>query len=281
LASIRTYLTKQADSYSATSAYAAAKLAIFASAVGDDPTHFGGVNLADRILAGADANGRLGTSSSFPFGQALAMIGLKRSGGTVTPAMINYLVGQQLSSGAWGFGSSADPDATSLALIALSSRVITPDAATDAAVNKATSWAASVKKPAGYWDNYSPVDSTSLMVSALTMHGISVDDSLAWLAGKQLSNGGFSNTLTGTNADQMATASAMFALAGTSYATVSAPLDTCSKSSDGKSTEDDSKLANTGMASWPLGGAGLGLVALGAALVLLRRDRYRPRHAAH
>jgi hypothetical protein len=278
LSSIRTYLRGQADDYSQTSAYAAAKLAIFASAVGDDPTNFGGVNLADRIVAGAGTDGQLGSSSDFAFGQALAMIGLKRAGTTPSAKMIDFLVGKQLASGAWGFGSSADPDSTALALIALSDQVITPTADTAAAVTKATTWASGTKKAAGYWQNYSPVDSTSLLASALKVHGVDVSDSLTWLRGQQLSNGAFANTLDGTSANQLATASALFLLNGTTYASVSAPLGTCAVSDDDQTDTDDS-LANTGLASWPLGAAGVGLVALGAVLLLVRIERYRPRHA--
>ncbi|MBA3020519.1 hypothetical protein [Propionicimonas sp.] len=275
---IREYLRSQADDYSKTSSYAAAKLAIFASAVGDDPTNFAGVNLADRIRTGAGTDGQLGSASDFAFGQALAMIGLKRAGSAPSAKMVDYLLGKQLASGAWGFGTSADPDSTALALIALSDQVITPTADTAAAVTKATTWAAGAKKAAGYWANYSPVDSTSLLASALKLHGVSVADSLTWLGTQQLSNGAFANTLDGKSANQLATASAMFLLNGTSYASISAPLDTCAISDDTETDPGDT-LANTGLASWPLGAAGVGLVALGAVLMLARNEHYQPKHA--
>jgi hypothetical protein len=279
LTSIRTYLIAQADPYSQTSAYAAAKLAIFASAVGEDPTRFGGTNLADRILSGAGADGRLGASQDFAFGQALAMIGLKRAGTTPSAKNIDYLLSTQLASGAWGFGATADPDSTALALIAISDEVIKPTGETQAAAAKAIAWAAGAKKSTGYWANYSPVDSTSLLASALKLHGVVVADSLAWLTTQQLSNGAFPNSLAGKTANQLATASALFLLNSTTYAGVSAPLNTCTITGD-TTSEDQSTLAKTGFASWPLGAAGIGLVILGGALVIVRRERYQPRHSA-
>lgn len=278
LEKITDYLASQADDYSATSAYAAAKLAIFVSTVGEDPTDFGGVDLAKRIVKGASSQGRLGTADDFAFGQALAMIGLKRTGTTPSAAMVDYLVSKQLASGAWGFGSTDDPDSTALALMALSDDVITPTTATKEAVDEATSWAAGAKKSAGYWQNYSPVDSTALLISALQVHGVSVNDSLTWLRDQQLNNGGFPNTLNGTTSNQLSTATALLALTANTYATLSAPLATCTASdsnADGSAT-----LPRTGTdASWPLGWAGLGLITLGAVLVAARTERYLPRHA--
>lgn len=283
LKKINTYLADQANDYSQSSAYAAGKLAVFADAVGEDPLNFGGVDLKERILAGAGSNGRLGSASDFSFGQALAMIGLKRAGTTPSDAMVDYLVGKQLASGAWGFGTTADPDTTALALVALSDDVITPTAATKAAVTKALAWAASNKKSDGYWTNYSPVDSTALLASALQAHGVTVTDSLTSLRGQQVKDGGFPNQLNGTTSNQMSTANALFALTSTTYATVSAPLASCKTSTSGSgsdASEDAATLPRTGSdASWPLGWAGLGLIVLGSVLVANRTERHRPRHS--
>lgn len=276
LTKIRDYLAKQADSYSKTNPVAAGKLAIFATAVGDDPTDFGGVNLVKRVLDATEAGGRIG-SSDFSFGQALAMIGLGRTGSAPTEQMVTYLLGQQLASGAWGFGATSDPDSTALALIALSDETITPTEATKAAVAKAVAWAASSQQPAGYWENFSPVDSTSLLGSALKLHGVDTSSALAWLGIQQLTNGAFSNSLNGKEADQLATANALYLLSGVSLATVSAPLAICAET-DESTDEEPAKaeeLANTGAnaASLPIGLAGIGLVALGGVALILRRER--------
>lgn len=275
LKAIRKYLLTQADDYSATSAYAAAKTAIFASAIGDDPTDFGGVNLAKRTLAGAGSNGKLGAADDFAFGQALAMIGLKRAGTAPSAKMVDYLVGLQLASGAWGYGTAADPDSTALALVALSDEVTSPTAETKAAIARASTWAAGAKKKPGYWTNYSPVDSTSLLASALKLNGADVADSASWLKTQQLRSGAFSNTANGKTANQLATATAMFLLTSTTYATVSAPLSTCTS----PAPDDDETLASTGLASWPLALAGVGFVAIGGVMLLARRERYLPKHA--
>lgn len=97
---------------------------------------------------------------------------------------------------------------------------------------------------------------------------MNVADSLAWMGTQQLSNGAFSNELDGSTANQMATANAMYLLTSTTYATISAPLSTCSVDDNSGKT-----LANTGSnASWPLGVAGVAFVALGVVLVRMRRE---------
>jgi hypothetical protein len=226
--SIRTYLKKKAKSY-ATTAAAAGKLAIFAVAVGDNPKSFGGVNLVTKITTKTSASGQV-DGHDFSFGQALAMVGLARSGKKPSSAMVGYLVGQQHSDGGFGYGSGAsDPDYTALALLALSPRVITPTAETASAATRAKGWAAANQTSAGYWQNYSPVDSTGLLGSALRLHGVDTAKSRAWLGTKQLSSGGFANTLTGKKADRLATAEALYLITGKSLVTLSTPVKKCSK----------------------------------------------------
>lgn len=235
LKSVRTYLKAKASSYAGSNAYAAAKLAIFVKAVGDNPRSFGGVDLAHVVLNSTLSTGQIGTSSTFSWGQALGMIGLGRAGVTPNQAMVNFLLSQQHSTGSWGWSSassSADPDFTAVALMALSSKTIgatlASQSAVVSAVAKAKSWAAANQQKTGYWKNYSPVDSTSLLGSALNLQGVSTSKALAWMAKVQLKNGGFANTLKGKKANLMATAEALFLAGGKSFVTVSAPLNKCS-----------------------------------------------------
>lgn len=225
--SIRTYLKKKAAGY-ATTAAAAGKLAVFAVAVGDKATSFGGVNLVARIQSKTTA-GRV-DGKDFSFGQALAMIGLSRGGTKPSAAMVDYLIGQQHSDGGFGYGAGAsDPDYTALALMALSPRIVTSTAATRSAVARAIQWAKDAQTTSGYWKNYSPIDSTGLLGSALKLNGVNTSKALAWLGSKQLSSGGFANSLSGKKANRLATAEALYLITGKSLATVSAPLKKCSK----------------------------------------------------
>ena len=225
LKKVRTYLKKKAATY-ATTAAAAGKLAVFAKAVGDKPTSFGGVNLVARITAKTSASGQV-DGRDFSFGQALAMVGIARAGTKPSAAMVSYLLGQQNADGGFGYaGGASDPDYTAMALLALSPKVITSTAATTSAVDRAIAWAATKRTAAGYWANYSPVDSTGLLGSALKLHGVNVDRALAWLGTKQLAGGGFANTLSGKKANPMATAEALYLITGTSLVTLSAR---CSK----------------------------------------------------
>lgn len=227
LRTLRAYLVKKASGY-ATTAAAAGKLAILAVALGDSPKAFGGVNLVARIEAKTSASGKA-DGKEFAFGQALAMIGLARAGRTPSAAMVSALVDQQHGDGGFGYGAS-DPDSTGMALMALSPKVIgTPGAEAKSAIAKAKSWASAHRKPAGYWDNFSPVDSTGLIGSALRLHGVNTAKSVAWLGTKQLANGGFSNTRTGKTANRLATAEALYLITGKSLVTLAAPLTKCSK----------------------------------------------------
>ena len=227
LRSIRSYLKKKAKSYATTGA-AAGKLAVFAAAVGDKATSFGGVNLVARIKARTSASGQV-DKKDFAFGQALAMIGMARGGNRPSAAMVGYLRGQQHADGGFGWGAGpSDPDYTALALMALSSKVARATDAVRSAVRRAKAWAAANRTPAGYWRNYSPVDSTGLLGSALKLHGVNTAKARSWLGGKQLANGGFASTLSGTKANRLATAEALYLITGKSLVTLSAPLKKCS-----------------------------------------------------
>lgn len=253
----------------------AAKLSILVSALGLDPHDFAGLDLPKLVTDGA-TDGLIGP---FPgaFAQSLAIIALVRADVAVPANMVTGLLSfQEATSGAFGFewsGFNADPDSTALAIQAL----IAVGGHGDA-VAKALAWATSVQTPAGYWDNFSPVDSTGLLASSIALAGGDATSALAWLAGKQLADGGFPNALeAGTDANLASTVAAQYAAAGTSLLTITTDLacDSSGGSDGGDDDADDEELPNTG-ASDATGLLGIGavlLVAAGGALVALRRTR--------
>lgn len=213
-------------------------LAILADALHLNPRDFGGVNLVQTIQAGASD----GESYTYAYGQALAIIALKRADATVPSSLVTSLLAGQNTTGAdagafgysWGGTYYPDPDSTALAIQALD--VVGKTKYADQ-VKKAAAWAKKTQQRDGYWDAYSKVDSTSLLATALKTVKASTTKSLGlnavytkaakWLAKQQLSNGGFPGT--GTQADLMATFDASFLLTGKAWSTFSYKLRHFSK----------------------------------------------------
>jgi hypothetical protein len=194
----------------------AANLAILAKIVHADPKNFGGTNLIKALTDGIDpTTGQVGSFGS-AYAQAVAIIALKRAHQPVPTAVVTKLLAFRDASGAFGYdfgGFVADPDSTALAIQAL---YLTGHHKAD--INKAVAWARSVRTKTGYWESFSPVDSTSLMGSAFKLVGKGYKSSQSWLRKQQLADGGFPASLGGTTSDLYATYDASFLLAGKSLA---------------------------------------------------------------
>jgi len=217
----------------------AASLIVLAKALHVSAKDFGGVNLVNELRAGISADGQVGAYGS-AYGQAMAIIALKRAGAGVPAAVVTKLLTFQDASGAFGYeygGFVADPDSTALAIQALNLV-----GGNKAVVAKAITWAKSTQTAAGYWDSWSPIDSTALMASAFKTSSKKTFKPLAasytkayrWLKTKQLADGGFPATLTGTTSDQMATYDALYLLTGTSMSTFTYKLSPFTKKAQPK-----------------------------------------------
>jgi hypothetical protein len=206
----------------------AANLAILAKMVHANPRNFGGTNVIKALTDSIDPiTGQVGSFGS-AYAQAIAIIALKRAHQPVPAAVVTKLLEFRDGSGAFGYdfgGFVADPDSTALAIQAL---YLTGHHKT--VINKAVAWAKSVRTKAGYWDSYSPVDSTSLMGSAFKLVGRGYKASQSWLRKQQLADGGFPASLGGTTSDLYATHDATFLLAGKSLAKASYSLKGYTKS---------------------------------------------------
>ncbi len=267
-------LKQQASAYIKDNPGRAATLAITASAVGEDPTDFGGIDLIQEIANGTDAGtGQVGSSAS-SFVQSLAIIAYARAGQTIPAAMLTNLTSSQDSTGAFGYSYGgtfySDYDTTGLAIQALHAA-----GGQDSVIAKAVAWASAEQNSSGYWPNpYSPVNSTGLLGSALELVGTDTGKATTWMVSQQLKDGGLPGVLNGTDSNRWATQEGLYLLTGTTLATVSIPLNTCSTNSTGTADAVDT-LANTGAAAWvgPVGATGLGLVVLGSLLVAARSGR--------
>lgn len=207
---------------SVTSAGQLAKLVIAAAAMGDDPTAYGGVDLVAKLTAAVTATG---SDLSNPYTDSLLIIALSRAGATVPTSLVDALVTRQNAEGEFYFGTVgasdyfADPDSTGLALSALS---LVSSPAAKAAVTRGVAWAQKNEKSAGYWDSYSPVNTTGLVGSALKSHGVDVSKAVAWMIGQQAKAGGkgLPAALDDPTPDAYATAQGLLLLGGVSLATV-------------------------------------------------------------
>ncbi|WP_022910715.1 prenyltransferase/squalene oxidase repeat-containing protein [Aestuariimicrobium kwangyangense] len=209
------------NSYNAGSA---GKLALVAAVVGKDPRSFGGVDLIDVTTTSLATDPTAGGS----FGLALAVLGLTRNNVDVPAAALAEVVSQQGPDGGYGYIETwnnntfvTDPDSTALmisALLTLDGNGADPSITT--ALTKAQAWAKQNTTAPGYWDNYSPANTTGLMAAALDDAGVDVQAATTWLKGIQLGDGGFPAALDSTDSNLMATNQAILGLAGASYATV-------------------------------------------------------------
>ncbi|WP_374929196.1 hypothetical protein [Kytococcus sedentarius] len=255
-----TLLAESSDEYVTDNA-AAAKTLIALDAGCVDHAH-----LHDKLLAGMAEDGSVG---SFPsaFGQSLVIIGLHRSGQDIPQVVVDRLKAWQTGAdGSFEYEDFAtgeptfDADGTALAAMAL-------DAAGDeAASDRALSALEARQTEQGYWENYSPVNTTGLVADALADDGRDVAEAQGWLAGQQQADGGFPSALGSTDSDVMATTQAMFGVTGNGY--TDAAVD-CG--GDGPIIDTGYAPAdNTPLAALAFGGL---LTAAGAATVVVAGRR--------
>lgn len=179
-----------------TSSGAMAKALLVSEVLKGDPTHFGGLNLRQRVLdlvappsAGFEA-GRLRdtgqTDYSNVFGQSYGALGLARSG-TVPQDVVDYLLKQRCAAGYFRLfitagetcdqsGSDPDVDATALALQALVAAKAAGAVVSTQAMRGTTTWLISVQNPSGsYSEDASATapsaNSTGLAANALVAMG--------------------------------------------------------------------------------------------------------------
>ena len=277
IASLIASIKAQAADYVGTDAPRAASLTIAAIALGEDPTSFGGLNLLSILAAGTQPDGQVGAYAS-SYSQALAVIAYVRAGQPVPAAVLANLVAGQDPTGAFGYTYGGifypDYDTTGLAIEALSAAH-----GDSAVIAKAIAWALSEQTQAGYWPNpYSPVDSTGILGSGLEFAGTSAGAAAAWLKTQQLADGGFPASVDITTSNIMATANAMWLLAGSNLVTVSTlqcPASTTGPTATSSARTADPTLADTGAPDdGPIGALAVAMLVVGVgALVLRRRQR--------
>lgn len=204
--------------------------------MGRDPRDFGGQDLIAALAQGictakndtpkqCAAKGNYVFATSV-FSQSLGVIAQVRAGETAAAAEpIAYLKSLQDPSGAWpsliGEASQAEVDSTAMAAMALD---LLPDAASQAAVDKAVAWLATQQKDDGGFPGASgnSVNSAALAVQGMSLDATRYADRIAkarrFLVSQQNGDGGFTIAKGGQpGSDVRASAQAVGGATGISF----------------------------------------------------------------
>lgn len=214
-------------------------LTVLVDALHLNPKSFGSVDLITTIKTGVTKG-----DYSNAYGQALAIIALKRSGASVPSTLVQSLLAGQATTGAgagsfgYSYGGTfyTDPDSTALAIQALD---LVGKRKYASRVKTAVAWAKANQNAAGYWGAWSPVDTTALMATAFKTVapstqknlklGASYTKAFRWLKTQQLADGSFPASLNGTSGDRWATFDGIFLLKGKVWSTFSYRLRSFTK----------------------------------------------------
>lgn len=218
------YLETAAESYAGAGGPAAGKLALVAAATGRDATDFGGVDLVAVIEGSLSADGVCG-GWAYALGNALCILGLDRNGADVPASLLENSYGfQDPETGAFGYVAGqdfvTDTDASGLMLSALAG--VAEDRAAALSAAAVRDYLVGAQTDDGYWENFSPVNSTGLVAPALESVGVPQDLAVGWLAGQQLEDGGLPAVVDGGTSNLMATTQGMLPFTGESYLSVGA-----------------------------------------------------------
>ena len=290
IAGILTFLQKNAAGYvkpDASGVTGAAKLALVAAAAKTDPKSFGGVDLVAALTGGIGPNGSFGAYPG-PFASGQAMVALARVGATVPDTMVDYLlsyaepragnVGGGFACAPFPFKAdgdcpAADPDSTAMAVLGLRA---SGSAKATAAATDALAWLQGSQQADGSWQNYSPVNSTGVVGPLFPADSEQATKATAYVVSKQLASGALS-TGTETTADLLATQQGIFALTGSTYATIgtdrspSATSSATQTAGPGSTRPPATPTATDPAVGWTV--AALLLLSLGAMAAAAARNR--------
>jgi hypothetical protein len=201
----------------------AGKLVLALTVAGADPTNFAGFSPVNTLSGQFTTDGS--ASVADPYNQALAILGLVAAGEAVPPEAIDFLLASQASegelAGSWddGFGTTGNPDATAMAVMALYAAGMEPDSP---ALQAAGDFLEQSQLDSGGW-GYAPglpesANSTALALQAQSALSRDFDEALAALLSWQQPSGAFAADFgDGPFDDFFTTLQALPALTGQPY----------------------------------------------------------------
>ncbi len=158
-------------------------LALTAAAV--DPRDIGGYDVVAALRNQAQTDGNYGVADVFK--QSLAVLGLVAVNEPVPDEAVQWIVDAQAANGAWddGFGTIDNPDATSMAIMAL---LAAGRAVDDPVIVAARNFLAGAQLTGATWEYGTGLggnaNSTALVIQALSAMGeVWYDDSSPWAQG--------------------------------------------------------------------------------------------------
>lgn len=257
-------LIEQAEEYSQESPEAAAKLSIVASATGQDPADFGGVDLTTLVAQSVRVDGSYGQYPG-PFASGLAMVAMTRAGTDVPASMISYLLSAPFrqADGCFGVAEDEPSDADSTAMAIVGLRAIESP---HTALAKAETCLAAMQESDGSFASASPVNSTGLAAPLLPEDAS--DKARDYVISQQIDDGALTTGDADTG-DLMASTQGIFALTQQTYLSIDAEADLNATQAE---THDDVADAGSGVALG-LVLAGVAALSVGAVLILRRRPK--------
>lgn len=265
---INEWLQTQAASESSSGTMA--KIAIAASAMGEDPKNYGGVDLIRRLM---DQTANNGGNFGDPFAQALVILAMSRAGEEVPDEIVAELLTMQYADGKdkGGFYFTSDDDefvdidTTGVAVQAL--MYVGDHPGTTEAKDNALAYIKQTKT-GDYWPTYSPANTAGTAGVAQREAGVDVSGTEAWLIDQQQAGGGLPAELGGTEPDVLATAGGILMLTGGSYHTAAFVPEGASEATSTQQPNQDDQASQLWLLL-PIGAAAF----LISAFVWRRRSR--------
>ncbi len=259
-----------------------ARLILAATAVGENPRRFGGVDSVAKLEALTARSGKIGTETDTFVAHCLAVLALKSTKRPIPAAAVEYIKAAQQDSGGWAWDGSATTDAdTNSTAFAVQALIAAGEGADSQAVSKALAYYKAIQNDDGGWPYQNPstygtdtdANSTAVVIQALIAVGQNPagadwtrgegNTPLSALAALQNESGAFRWQAAIADDNLLATVQALPALAGKAFPLTTMDVGEAAIAAPITAPQTGGAVVN---AAWPLLLSGLALAGGGLAL---------------